>query len=87
MSEPSPAPWEWHRPYGSPVRYLISQSKANTIVVEDAAELPSEADAKMIAAAPEMLSLLAEEFDDGQHMFCGGECWTCRRNALLERLR
>lgn len=44
----SPRPWEWHRPWGSPVRYLNALGKSNTIAQECAEELPSDADSELI---------------------------------------
>jgi hypothetical protein len=61
MSEHSP--WQWHRPHGSDVRYLVD-SKGNTVVRDDPDEPLSDERARLIAAAPELFQLLklAEEY-------------------------
>jgi hypothetical protein len=62
------------------------------VFADDAAELPpipkTEADARLIAAAPEMAELLAREHDgrevDGSHEKHRATCTAC---ALLSRIR
>jgi hypothetical protein len=75
-----PGPWAWD----SDPRLTGALRDANgTAIVFGQCIEPTVR--TIIAAAPEMLALLREEFDE-PHRYCGGTCWDCRRRAVLARI-
>lgn len=96
MSEHTPGPWRACNNYGYSIWRIFASwrtgSKTVAEVVGDSAE--TEANARLIAAAPEMLELLAEIRD--QHLIprCGiNDCDSCddklfaaRIDALMEKI-
>ena len=81
--------WEWHRPHGSTVEYLVGQGSAGTIVRTDPEEPPSEWAKALLVAAPEMAQLLEDFASMEMRVHCGDDwykAWLTRMFAVANRL-
>ena len=98
MSEKhSPGPWKWVSSDDDVMPKLVDANGHNVCDFGEAnpydqcaGDPPNDADARLIAAAPEMAELLR---DMDKHAVClmrrsesCGQCWTCRARALLKRI-
>lgn len=92
----SPGPWRWDDRTGT----ILSGADGGAIIVGQIGFLTPEADARLIAAAPEMLRALIDLLDNtndpisAENLCCSGPpcpmtdgaCETCRARALLDRI-